>query len=117
VREALPSTASLATHVGSFLPYSASVLDPWTGFYATRPRLKKLIRETEAALRTAEVLQASAFFKGLTSRALESQLSDARVLAPLLHLLVLFLYVHSVLRFLIPAMHSARSASCSTTTR
>lgn len=80
MREALAaSRATLHTHVGSFLPYSASILDPWTGFYATRPLLKKRIREAEAALRAAEIAQAGAMLKGQNSTQLEQQLTNARV--------------------------------------
>ena len=78
VRQAI-STSQLSTHVGSFFPYSASVLDPWTGFYATRPLLKKRIREAEAALRTAELLQATALLNGLNSTHHEKQIVSARV--------------------------------------
>lgn len=51
---------TLPTFSGDFFPYSDVYLSArpayWTGFYGTRPYWKKFYRDTEAHMRSAEIL-------------------------------------------------------------
>jgi len=47
--------------VGDFFPYNDKfIMTYWSGYFSTRPVLKKRIREAEALARTADVTLASA---------------------------------------------------------
>ena len=55
---------SLPKFSGDFVPYADNDESYWSGFYATRPRLKQLSRTTAAAVAAAEWLWASAHAQG-----------------------------------------------------
>ncbi|XP_064601029.1 alpha-mannosidase 2-like [Liolophura sinensis] len=60
VNPTLSLGSTMPAFSGDFLPYSQSDNTYWTGFYSSRPWIKYMSREVDAALRTADILHVMA---------------------------------------------------------
>lgn len=66
-----PHKHELTEHDTDFMPYRENYPDVWTGFYASRARLKTALREAERWLRAAEIFS-------LHSAQFDGRLNEAR---------------------------------------
>jgi hypothetical protein len=55
-KHTLEKNVKFPAYSGDFFPYADNDDSYWTGYYTTRPALKRRIRETGAMLRSAEIL-------------------------------------------------------------